>query len=106
VTVNPLPICSISGDELLCPSSTDNIYSAPDGEYTCSWSITGNGSISGATNEQSVSVTAGSNCDETFTLTLTITNENGCSSTCETTVNVNDTTDPVFSAPADFALEG
>src|SRR3989442_4456945 len=58
------------------------------------WSISGNGTVNGATNAQSVSVNpAGGG---SFTLTLTITGTNGCSSTCNTTVTVN--TPPAITA--------
>src|SRR6185295_12533098 len=87
VTMNPLPACSITGNATICPSSAGNIYTAPL-MSSYSWSISGNGSIIGSTTSQNISVTAGSTCGASFTLTLTITNDNGCQSTCQKIVNV------------------
>jgi len=99
VTVNALPVCSIGGvDGPLCPSSVTQ-FSAPEG-MSYVWSITGNGSISIPSTGQTVSVTAGATCNASFTLTLIITDGNGCSSSCEKTVNVNDTENPVLTVPS------
>jgi hypothetical protein len=57
VTINDLP-CSISGPDNICPGST-NSYSAASGMDSYSWSIIGNGTISGSTTGQTVSVIAG-----------------------------------------------
>ncbi|MFV8337055.1 gliding motility-associated C-terminal domain-containing protein [Flavobacterium sp. RSP29] len=96
ITVNQPLTCLISGsDGPLCPASTSNIYSAPvNANYA--WSISGNGSIVGNTNAQSVSVTAGSGCNATFLLSLIITDANGCISTCTKTVTVVDETLPII----------
>jgi len=106
VTVNPLPDCSFTGPGPLCPSSIGNIYTAPAGMTTYAWSITGNGTINGALNGPSVNVTAG-NCNNPltncpFTLTLIVTNLNGCSSTCSQVVAVGDILAPTFTAPGPF----
>ncbi|WP_338648446.1 gliding motility-associated C-terminal domain-containing protein [Flavobacterium sp. KS-LB2] len=100
ISVSPPLTCSISGsDGPLCPLSTSNIYSAPiSANY--SWSISGNGTIVGNSNSQSVSVTAGSGCNETFLLTLVITDANGCISTCTKTITVIDNTAPVVTTTA------
>ncbi|MCB9356931.1 MAG: T9SS type A sorting domain-containing protein [Lewinellaceae bacterium] len=77
----PLPSCSISGADYVCDNSPGNIYTAPDNMSAYAWSIGGDGSIPGLTNEQSVSVNAG-NLAGNFTLYLTVTGANGCTSTC------------------------
>ncbi|MCS3802310.1 hypothetical protein GGD38_007721 [Chitinophagaceae bacterium OAS944] len=94
VTVNPLPVCSITGNNNVCPGST-NTYSAPVGMSTYNWSISGNATISGAANGQTVSVLANNSCGN-FTLTLTITDANGCTSTCTQTFATTDTEVPVI----------
>ncbi|WP_276505061.1 hypothetical protein, partial [Terrimonas pollutisoli] len=99
ITVNELPLCSITGPDDVCPGST-NTYSAPPGMSTYNWSISGNGTISGATNGQTVSVLADNICGS-YTLTVTITDANGCTSTCSQTFDI--TAPPVvLTAPADF----
>ena len=59
----------------VCASSTGNTASGPAGASTYAWGIT-NGTITSATNAQSVTYTAGAS--GSVTLTLTITNSSGC----------------------------
>ncbi|MGB4847412.1 MAG: hypothetical protein WBP41_05800, partial [Saprospiraceae bacterium] len=94
ITVNPLPVCSITGSGIVCPSSNGNVFTAPSG-LSYSWSISGTGSISGSSTSQSVAVDAGVNCNSDFTLFLTVTDGNSCSSTCSKVVTVIDNTVPV-----------
>ncbi|TWI43042.1 hypothetical protein IQ02_02909, partial [Flavobacterium glaciei] len=100
ITVNQPTTCDIIGSNgAICPSSTTNIYSAPT-SASYEWSISGNGTIVGSTNSQSVSVTAGASCNATFILSLKITDANGCISTCTKTITVEDTTAPTWSTLA------
>lgn len=102
LTVNPLPVCSITGsDGPLCPSSTGNTYSATAGMSAYSWSISGSGaSIVGSTTGQTVSVTTTAGCSSSFDLSVLITNSNGCQEFCTKTVTVQDITDPVITCPS------
>ncbi|MEI2738700.1 MAG: hypothetical protein V9F01_07935 [Chitinophagaceae bacterium] len=90
MTVNSLPICAISGPAgPVCPSSGGIVYTyAAPVMSSYSWSISGNGSISGSNSGSSVTVVAGPACNLSYTLTLTITNANGCQSVCSKTVMV------------------
>src|SRR5204863_9276834 len=103
LTVKPLPVCSIAGSSLLCPKSSAQ-FSGPAAMNSYSWTITGNGSISGATNARTVTVIAGTGCGTNFTLGLNVVS-NGCSSFCTTDVLVNDTTPPTITCPTDKVLE-
>src|SRR5438105_1865789 len=87
VTVTPAstPDCSVTGAAEACTGSTNNSYTAPAGMTSYSWSISGNGTITGLTTAQSVTVTAGS--AGTFTLSLTTT-LNTASAQCSKTVTV------------------
>ncbi len=112
VTVNPTPSCSISG--------LQNVFSGSNYTYTStpvpadqvfhSWTISGNGTISGSTTNTTVTVTAG--VAGTFTLRDDITRL-GCTSYCtyDVTVispcsispavgSVSNTTSTTYSAPA------
>ncbi|MFL5745282.1 MAG: hypothetical protein ACJ751_11480, partial [Niastella sp.] len=102
VTVNALPACSITGNNNVCPGST-NTYSGAVAMSTYSWSISGNATITGATNGQTVSVLANNSCGN-FTLTLTITDANGCTSTCNQTFATTDTEAPVITVTASTAV--
>jgi hypothetical protein len=74
---------------------------APPGMSTYDWSISGDATIVGAANGQTVSVLANNICGS-FTLTLTITNANGCTSTCNQTFDIRDTEAPVINCPGTF----
>jgi hypothetical protein len=87
VTVNALPACSITGANEVCTGATGNSFSGPAGASSYAWQISGNGTIVGSTTGQSVNVTAGA--AGSFTLTLRVTDANGCSSACAKTVTVN-----------------
>src|SRR6185369_4549444 len=96
---------SISGAVSVCLSSSSQ-FLAPAGLTGYSWTISGNGSISGATNAQMVTVKAGAACGATFTLGLNVTNNSGCSSSCSSDVLVEDTVAPVISSiPADVTVQ-
>ncbi|MCE7926873.1 MAG: hypothetical protein DYG98_27880, partial [Haliscomenobacteraceae bacterium CHB4] len=86
LSVNAVPVCSVTGAASVCANSTGNVYSAPAAS-SFSWSISGNGAINGASNAQNVTVDAGA--AGSFTLTLVVTDANNCSSTCDKTVTVN-----------------
>ena len=103
LSVASIPACSISGASQLCPLST-NLFQAPAGMSGYGWSITGNGSISGATNSQTVKVISGGACGAPFTLNLRATS-GICSSTCSMDVLVADTTPPAMTIPADRTLD-
>jgi hypothetical protein len=99
VTVKPLPTCSITGNNDVCPGST-NLYSAPaTAGYTYSWTISGGATIPGSATGQTVTVVANNTCG-IYTLTL-VTILDGCASApCTQIVNVIDNTAPVATAPA------
>lgn len=102
VTVNQLPACDIIGQDSTLCTETQNLYSAPAGMRIYSWSITGNGVILSGASSQNVVVRSGNICNSPFTLSLTITDNNGCTNTCSRTILVNDITPPVISGcPAD-----
>lgn len=99
IVINPSPSCSITGNNNVCPGST-NQYSGPAGMSTYSWSITsGTATISGSSTSQNVSVVAPANCSS-YELSLTITNSNNCSSTCAQTFTSSDTQLPAITCPA------
>ncbi len=117
VTVNALPVCSISGTNSVCEFSTNRLYTAPAGMRFHTWSVTGDGAINGAATNQTLSVNAGN--AGTFTVYLTLVNSNGCSSTCSQVVTVNPpphcsisgaaavcatSTSNLFAAPAGMAV--
>ncbi|MFB3389719.1 hypothetical protein, partial [Flavobacterium sp. LAR06] len=103
VTVKAPTSCSITGTAGPVCLTSSNVYTAPANMTTYAWSLppaTANGAtITSATNAQNVTVQAGSVCNATFKLVLTTTLD-GCSSTCEKIVTVNDTTAPIWTTAA------
>ncbi|MDX9812234.1 MAG: PKD-like domain-containing protein, partial [Bacteroidales bacterium] len=95
--ISPPADCIITGASGVCPGSTDNIYTGPEGMSTYAWTISGNGTITGPANQRSVTVSSGNSCGTPITLLLAVTNPEGCNGSCETTVLVEDTEDPEIS---------
>ncbi len=96
LTVNPLPDCTISGSDAVYAGSTGNLFNGPTGTgLTYAWSFStplagvtfSAGSVQTA---QSVTVDVDpSLLSGSFTLQLTVTDANGCSSTCNKSVEIN-----------------
>jgi len=106
VIINSLPSAYITGDWVVCPHSS-NLYTGNDGLTGYDWSITGNGSLSGPTNEQISLVDAGSICGESYSLLLRVTDINGCNATDEEVIMVEDTEYPLITgAIPDTDIEG
>ena len=87
VTVNTNPDCTITAANSVCANSTANPASVPDAGVgaTYVWSIAG-GSITAGQNTASITYTAGAG--PSMTIDLTITDANGCVSTCQKIVTV------------------
>src|SRR5262249_7367727 len=100
VRVNPLPPCPITGPSIVCPTST-NTYAGPAGMVAYAWSVTGAGTIFDSAVGPTVNVASGG-CNTNFTLSLTVTDTNGCRNTCQTTTAVQDTTPPQITCPPPF----
>ena len=93
------PACSITGPTSVCANSTGNVYFAPGGVSAYSWGVSG-GTIVGATTGSYVSVTAGAS--GTYTVSVTLTDGNGCTSTCSQPVTINPLPSGVITGPAPF----
>src|SRR5207245_6413355 len=81
------------GETNVCPNSNGHSYtvSSSPTNSTFNWSISGNGSIVGATNGAAITVDAAA--PGSFTLTVTVSNT-GCTNSCQQTVHVSDSTPP------------
>lgn len=101
VTQHPAPPCIINGANPVCPGSS-NVYMGPlpsqVGSY--SWSITGDGSITGAITNDTVTVMAGNTCGSYTLQLITTTTDGKVKDTCSLVVNVKDTIAPVLSGTA------
>jgi hypothetical protein len=89
-TITPTPAA-------VCASSTGNSAAGPAGATTYAWSIV-NGTITSATNIQTITYTAGAS--GTVGLTLVVTNASGCSATNTVNVTINPNPNATITAPA------
>ncbi|HVM49395.1 MAG TPA: HYR domain-containing protein [Candidatus Acidoferrum sp.] len=103
ITINPMPVASISpSPPVPCPNSTGNQALAGAGAATYSWSIT-NGTITGPTNLQTVTYTAGSS--GSVGLTLRVSNASGCTATNTLSVpTLIDTTPPTITCSSNITV--
>jgi gliding motility-associated-like protein len=98
ITVLPTPPCLISAlSAVTCPGGT-NTYTGPAGLDSYSWTITGNGTISGSSTSQTVTVITNNSCGS-YTLTLNG-GLSGCSKSCAITITASDATKPVITLSA------
>ena len=81
------PSCTITASSSVCSGSTDNTASVEDAGYgaTYDWSING-GSITAGTGANEITWTAGD--AGTTQISVTVTDSNGCSTTCTKDVSV------------------
>ena len=103
VTVNALPVPTITGPTPVCVNSTGNVYSTETGMTNYLWNVTG-GAITagGGTGNNTVTVTwTGAGVKS---VSVNYTNGNGCTASTPTVYNVIVNTAPVptISGPADI----
>jgi len=90
ITVNPLPVCTITGVFSLCAGQTTELCVAA-GYTTYAWSTGGTLNC----------ITVGSS----GTYSVTVTDANGCTSTCSQDVSIEDLVSPSITCPSDISIE-
>jgi hypothetical protein len=91
------PTCTITGPTIVCPSSLST-FCAPENAGPYLWEVTGNGTTSDPLDGRCINVTAGTTCNTTYTVTLTL-GAPGCTSSCSEIITIEDTEAPVVSCP-------
>jgi trimeric autotransporter adhesin len=104
VTVNVLPVPTVSGPASVCVNSTGNIYTTETGMTGYSWSLSAGGSITAGAGTNSITVTwtiAGPQ-----TVSVNYSNSNGCAASSATVYNVivNTLPVPTITGPASVCL--
>jgi hypothetical protein len=98
VTINPLPIVTLTGPSPICEATTSNIYVTESGMTNYIWVISAGGSktAGGAATDNTATVTW--NTAGTQTVSVTYTNSAGCSDTkvMNVTVNPLPNTSPIY----------
>lgn len=97
------PDCVIAGPSAMCPRATAQFH-APPGISEYAWRVSGNGRISGSTNQSTVTVVAGEDCGADLTVSL-MARSNLCTVACAVEVTVRDDTLPELICPPDVVLD-
>ena len=99
VTVNVLPVPTLSGPAIVCANSTGNVYTTQTGMNGYSWSVSPGGTISSGSGTNVISVNW--NVTGAQTVSVNYANANGCfaSSPVGYNVSVNPVPVPVISGP-------
>jgi hypothetical protein len=81
VTVNPVPVVTITGPSPVCETTTSHIYTTESGMSNYIWSVSGGGTITAGGTTSDTTVTVTWNTAGPQTVTVTYTNSSGCSGT-------------------------
>ena len=88
ITINSLPSAAFTGVTSVCANSLGEVYTASVNGLTYAWSVvSGNATINGANNNQSVTLDFGG--AGSATLQLIVTDGNGCKDTTQQTITIN-----------------
>ena len=91
VTINPLPVPSLSGPTPVCQASTGNVYTTDPGMSNYIWNVTG-GTITAGSGTNAITVTW--NTPGSQTVTVIYTDTHGCTAASPTVFNVTVTAIP------------
>ena len=88
VTVNALPVPTITGPSSVCATSTGNVYTSQAGMTGYVWTVSSGGTITAGGTGTSNTVTVSWNTAGTQSVGVNYTNGNGCTAATATTYNV------------------
>jgi hypothetical protein len=100
VTVNPLPVPTVTGPNSACVNSSGNVYSTQGGMTNYQWSVSTGGNITGGYGTNTITITWIST--GTKTVSVIYTNNNGCTAIVPgvDTVQVNPRPVPTITGPS------
>ncbi|MFH1297456.1 MAG: T9SS type A sorting domain-containing protein [Bacteroidota bacterium] len=106
VTVNTLPVPTITGPASICVYSTGNVYSTQTGMTNYVWTVSAGGTITAGGTSTSSTVTVTWNTTGAKTVSVIYTNSNGCTAAPATVYNVtvNPLPVPTISGPASVCI--
>ncbi len=102
VTVNALPVPTITGPNAMCIGTAGNVYTTQSGMSNYIWTVSPGGTVTAGGNSSSNTVTVTWNTTGAKTVTATYTNLNACvaSSPASYAVTVNALPIPVITGPS------
>ncbi len=102
VTVNPLPVPTITGNAATCVASTGNIYSTEPGMNNYTWVVSAGGTITSGGGLANNTVTVTWNTAGAQTVSVVYTNGNGCTAAAPAVypVTVNVLPVPALAGPS------
>ncbi len=89
VTVNPLPVPTITGPNSVCKNATNVVYTTQTGMTNYVWTVSSGGTITAGGTPTSNSVTVTWHTTGLQAVTVGYTNSNGCTSVAPTSYSVN-----------------
>ena len=95
VTVNPLPVPTITGPASACFGSTGNVYTTEAGMSNYVWTVSGGGTVTGGGTATDNTITITWNTAGAQTVSINYTDANGCTATSATVYNVTVNSLPV-----------
>jgi hypothetical protein len=95
VTINPLPVPTITGPTPICRTSTGNVYTTQTGMTGYVWTVSAGGSITAGGTATSNTVTVTWNTAGAQSVSVSYTNVNGCTAAAPTVFQVTVITLPV-----------
>ena len=104
VTVNPLPIPTLSGPAVVCAGSTGNTYTTDAGMTNYSWTVSAGGTITAGGGTGNNTVTVKWNIAGAQTVTVNYSDGNGCNGASATSENVTVNALPVPSLSGPIAV--
>ncbi|MDP1622752.1 MAG: T9SS type A sorting domain-containing protein, partial [Bacteroidales bacterium] len=104
VTVNALPVPTITGPASVCVNSTGNVYTTQTGMTGYTWTVSAGGTITAGTGTSAITVTWSTTGAKTVTVNYT--NASNCTATTPTTYNVtvNALPVPTITGPASVCV--
>ena len=102
VTVNPLPVPTVTGPASACVGSTGNVYTTEVGMTNYVWIVSGGGTVTGGGTATDNTVTVTWTTVGAQTVSINYTDGNGCTATSATVYNVtvNPLPVPTITGPA------
>ena len=95
ITINPLPVPTITGPTAICMGSTGNVYTTQAGMTGYVWNVSAGGAITAGGTATSNTVTITWSTAGAKTVSVSYTNANGCTAATPTVFNISVFTLPV-----------